>query len=161
GHRIVSAGAATVDAGTGDVQLAQPANDFQSSLALRGGALDVRDANDLTVASLVSAPDRPVTLRAGGSLVLPLGPIDTGTADLTLQALGGTLVINGALHGNNVTLTGATGLTLGADIISSGSQVYTTQVALGANVTLDAGPSKIDLQGGVAGAGHDLALRST
>jgi filamentous hemagglutinin family protein len=162
GGRIVAAGLATVDAGaSGDVQLAQATNDFQGGLALRGGALDVHDTNDLSVTSLVAAPNHAVTLRAGGTLVLPVAAIDTGTADLVLQALGGALVINGALHGNNVTLTGATGLTLGADIVSSGSQIYTSPVALGADITLDAGANKIDLQGGVTGAGHDLALKST
>ena len=157
---IVAAGTATVSAGSGDITLAQPSNDFQGSLLLSGGAVSVRDVDNLAVTSLVSAANRPVSLIAGGSLSLPPSAIDTGTADLTLQALGGTLVINGPLSGNNVTLTGTAGLTLGADITSSGDQIYTTTVQLGGSVTLDAGGSRIDLQGGANGNGNSLALTS-
>ena len=120
GGSIVAVGTATVSAGSGDITLAQPTNNFQGSLLLSGGAVSVRDVDDLAVTSLVSGVNKPVSLIAGGSLSLPPSAIDTGTADLTLQALGGTLVINGPLSGNNVTLTGSAGLALGADITSSG-----------------------------------------
>ena len=122
GGSIVAVGTATVSAGSGDITLAQPTNNFQGSLLLSGGAVSVRDVNDLAVTSLVSGVNKPVSLIAGGSLSLPPSAIDTGTADLTLKALGGTLVINGPLSGNNVTLTGSAGLALGADITSSGAR---------------------------------------
>ena len=161
GGSIVAAGTATVNAGSGDITLAQPTNNFQSSLLLSGGAVSVRDVDDLSVTSLVSGVNKPVSLIAGGSLSLPASAIDTGTADLTLQALGGTLVINGPLSGGNVTLTGSAGLALGADITSSGDQIYTSTVQLANNVTLNAGGSRIDLQGGAIGNGNSLALTSS
>jgi len=161
GGSIVAVGTATVSAGSGDITLAQTTNDFQSSLLLSGGAISIRDINNLAVTSLVSGVNKPVSLIAGGSLSLPTSAIDTGTADLTLQALGGTLVINGPLSGSNVTLTGSAGLALGADITSSGDQIYTSTVQLANSVTLNAGGSKIDLQGGADGNGNSLALVSS
>ncbi|HWK83359.1 MAG TPA: filamentous hemagglutinin N-terminal domain-containing protein, partial [Caldimonas sp.] len=158
---IIATGTTTVNAGSGDVTLAQPGNDFQNNVALTGGAVSVRDTNNLTVSSLTSGANRPVSLIAGGTLVLPPTPIDTGTADLNLQALGGTLVINSALSGNNVTLTGSAGLTLAANITSSGDQIYTTPIQLAGNVTLNSGASRIDLQGGANGGGNNLALTSS
>ncbi len=161
GGTILATGTATVNAGTGDITLTQPSNNFQGNVLLSGGAVSVRDFDNLTVTSLVSGANRPVSLIAGGSLALPAAPIDTGTADLTLQALGGSLAINGALNGNNVTLTGTTGLTLGANITSSGAQIYTSQVQLSGNVALNSGASKIDLQGGANGGGNNLSLTSS
>ena len=158
---ITAGGATTVNAGSGDIALARLSNDFQGPVALTGGAISVHDTNNLTVSSIASGANKPVSLVAGGTLVLPAVPIDTGTADLTLQALGGSLAINGALSGNSVTVTGSAGLTLGANVTSSGAQIYTTPVQLSANVSLDAGASKIDLQGGANGGGHDLALTSS
>jgi hypothetical protein len=158
---IVAAGATTVNAGSGDVTLAQAGNDFQGSLAVTGGAISVRDANDLTLTSLVSGVNQPVSVIAGGSLVLPPNPIATGSADLTLQALGGSLVVDSALSGNNVTLTGSAGINLGANVTSTGNQIYTTPLQLSGNVTLNAGASRIDLQGGANGAGNSLALISS
>jgi hypothetical protein len=143
GGTIVAAGTATVSAGSGDITLAQPNNNFQGNLLLSGGAVSVRDVDDLAVTSLVSGANRPVSLIAGGSLSLPASAIDTGTADLTLQALGGSLVINGALSGNNVTLTGATGLTLGANITSTGDQIYTSAVQLGATSRSTPAPARL------------------
>src|ERR1019366_1831341 len=142
---IVAAGATTVNAGSGDVTLAQASNDFQGNLAVTGGAISVRDVNDLTVTSLVSGVNQPVSLIAGGSLVLPPNPIGTGSAALTLQALGGSLVVDSALSGNNLTLTGNAGINLGANITSSGNQIYTTPVQLSSNVTLNAGANAIQI----------------
>jgi filamentous hemagglutinin family protein len=158
---IVAAGPATINAGSGNITLAQPSNDFQSGIALTGGAVSVHDLNDLTVTSLGSGANQPVSLVAGGSLVLPSTPIATGTADLILQALGGSLVINSALSGNNVTLTGSAGLAIGADVTTSGDQIYTTPVQIAGNVTLNSGASHIDLQGGANGGGNNLSLVSS
>ncbi len=161
GGAITAAGAATVNAGSGNVTLGQTGNDFQAGVALTGGALSVRDTNDLAVTSITHGPNQSVSLIAGGSLSLPATAIDTGTAALTLQALGGSLVVNGPLSGGLVTLTGATGLTLAANVTSVGDQIYTTAVQLAGDVTLASGSSRIDLQGGVIGAGHDLTLASS
>ena len=40
---IIAAGTATVDAGSGNIALAEPSNDFQGNLLLTGGAVSVRD----------------------------------------------------------------------------------------------------------------------
>jgi autotransporter-associated beta strand protein len=48
-----------VSAGSGDITLAQPTNDFQGSLLLSGGAVSVRDIDNLAVTSLVSGANRP------------------------------------------------------------------------------------------------------
>ena len=161
GGTVLAAGTTTVSAGTGDITLAQPSNNFQGNVLLSGGAVSVRDVDNLTVTALTSGTNRPVTLIAGGSLVLPAAAIDTGTADLMLRALGGSLAINGPLSGNTITLTGTGGLALASNITTTGDQIYTSAVQLAANVTLNAGASKIDLQGGANGGGHDLALTSS
>jgi len=69
GGSIVAVGTATVSAGSGDITLAQTTNDFQSSLLLSGGAISIRDINNLAVTSLVSGVNKPVSLIASNSSV--------------------------------------------------------------------------------------------
>src|SRR5574339_772124 len=117
---ISTTGATTASAGTGSITLSQSTNDF-SSISLGGGAIDVEDANDLTVSSLASGTNQAVSLIAGGTLTLPATAIDTGTADLTLASNGGTLTTAATLAGTNVSLTGSGGLSIGHDITAGGT----------------------------------------
>ncbi|MFC4729827.1 beta strand repeat-containing protein, partial [Coralloluteibacterium thermophilus] len=113
---LTVAGSATIDAGAGNITL-DAGNDFRGPVALTGGAVRVRDVDDLEIGALVGGTGG-VDLQAGGNLLLAAGDIDTGSADLRLVA-GGTLATPGALRGANVTLRGGTGLDLGHDVTAA------------------------------------------
>src|SRR5690606_16608750 len=91
-------GTSTLDAGTGDITLANAGNDFVGAVDATGGAISLRDVNDLTVASLAHGANRAVTLVAGGALDLGGAAVDTGSADLRLES-GALLSTTAALGG--------------------------------------------------------------
>ncbi|MCW2038463.1 two-partner secretion domain-containing protein [Xanthomonas campestris] len=154
-------GAATINAGTGAVTLANANNDFRSGISLTGTGITVVDRNDLTVSALNSGSNGAVSLTAGGALTLPAQVIDTGSADLTLRANGGALT-TGALAGRNLTLTGRDGVTFAQDVTSTGTLAVTTTNAailqnggvldIGGTAALNAGTGTITLDS----AGNDF-----
>ncbi|TXD44327.1 filamentous hemagglutinin N-terminal domain-containing protein [Xanthomonas campestris] len=154
-------GAATINAGTGAVTLANANNDFRSGISLTGTGITVVDQNDLVVTALNSGSNGAVSLTAGGALTLPAQVIDTGSADLTLRANGGALT-TGALAGRNLTLTGRDGVTFAQDVTSTGTLAVTTTNAailqnggvldIGGTATLNAGTGAIAL----GSAGNDF-----
>ncbi|HVJ39143.1 MAG TPA: filamentous hemagglutinin N-terminal domain-containing protein [Stenotrophomonas sp.] len=167
-------GAATINAGTGAVTLANANNDFRSGISLTGTGITVVDRNDLMVAALNSGSNGAVSLTAGGALTLPVQVIDTGSADLTLRANGGALT-TGALAGRNLTLSGRDGVTLAQDVTSTGTLAVTTTNAailqsggvldIGSTATLNAGSGAIalgaagnDFRGAVNLTGSGIAL---
>src|SRR6185312_13839015 len=87
------------------ITLDNASNDFQAAVTATGTGVSITDSNDLTIDALNNGSNGAVSLIAGGALLLPTGAIDTGTADLTLGANGGTLTAPGALSGANVTLS--------------------------------------------------------
>src|SRR3546814_20013479 len=119
GGALSVGGSADVDAGTGDVTLASADNDFVGAVDVTGGAISLRDMNDLTVASLANGANQAVTLAAGGALNLAGSAIDTGTADLSLQS-GALLTTTAALGGATVSLRGYGGRVLGAAVTAPG-----------------------------------------
>jgi hypothetical protein len=52
---LTVAGITTVNAGTGDITLSRPGNDFQGNVSLTGGALSIADANNLNITTLANA----------------------------------------------------------------------------------------------------------
>ncbi|MEN9180248.1 filamentous hemagglutinin N-terminal domain-containing protein, partial [Xanthomonas vesicatoria] len=153
----VTAGAlATVDAGTGAIALAGSGNDFMAQLALTGSGITVYDSNDLSIASLSSGSNSPVTLTAGRALSLPVQTIDTGSADLRLSAESGSLLTNGALRGRNVSLNAGAGMALRHDITANGALQLSTadgiveQLAgtldVDGTTDIDAGAGNVTLQ---------------
>ena len=120
GGVISASGVATVNAGTGEISFLLSTNDFQSPVALSGGAISVVDTNNLSVSALVRSTNEMLILSAGGQLTLPSQDIDTGTAILQLRSQGGTLATPGNLSGGNVTLVGRDGLTLAHDVTAGG-----------------------------------------
>src|SRR3546814_3634525 len=98
-------GTTELDAGTGNVTLANAGNDFGGAVDVTGGAISLRDMNALTVASLANGANQAVTLAAGGALNLGGIAIDTGAADLALQS-GALLTTTANLGGANVSLQG-------------------------------------------------------
>ena len=163
---ITAAGATTVSTGSsGSVTLAQAGNDF-TNLALASGAVSIVDANALTVTSLSSGANKAVSILAGGALTLPATAINTGTADLTLTS-GGSMTVANALSGNNISLTGATGLTLNARVNAAGAfSASTTNAAstMAVNNIVTAGAAmNLTLAGGLvlqSGAGNDAQLQA-
>ncbi|MGY1520569.1 two-partner secretion domain-containing protein [Luteimonas sp. A482] len=114
-------GSAHFDAGSGDIALDNASNDFGGPVGLAGGAITLRDRNDLTLSHLRSGQDANVQVVAAGALTLPVQAIDTGTGNLHLAAQGGTLTTRAALGGGDITLQGATGVMLNNDVLASGS----------------------------------------
>jgi uncharacterized protein with beta-barrel porin domain len=112
-------GVSTVDAGTGAITLTDPANDFQDAVSLTGGAVQVADSNDLLIASLTPTGSGPISLQAGGTLILSAQSIDAGTGDLTLASNGGVLTAPGALSGANIALTGRDRIVIDHDLTAA------------------------------------------
>ncbi|MGY0799058.1 two-partner secretion domain-containing protein [Lysobacter sp. A286] len=161
GGMLSVSGNTDVDAGTGDVTLANAGNDFVGAVDVTGGAVSLRDMNDLTVVSLASGANQGVTLVAGAALNLDGSPIDTGTTDLVLQS-GALLATTAAMGGANVTLQGDDGIALGADVTATGDLSLTSQdaaivqtggaLSVGGTTELDAGTGNVTL----ANAGNDF-----
>ena len=153
-------GASQFTAGTGTVTLTDPGNLLTGAVTVQGGSIALRTGADLTVASVSSGGS--VNLVAGGALHLPAATIDVGTGDLTLAANGGSLSTVGALKGNNVSLSGRDGLTLGNDVTAGGALSLASsnaaiaqtagKLAVTGTSTVNAGTGSIAL----AGASNDF-----
>jgi hypothetical protein len=148
-------GDATVDAVSGGIALQGTTNDF-STLWLRGNGIDVSDRNDLNITSLMSDGNSAIRLTALGNLTLPAQTIATGAADFS-ALLGGTLGLNGALSGRNVTLYTGGSLRLDHDV--SASQALNLHSTAGA-ITQSAGALTAGTTASVTAAG-DVTLDST
>ena len=98
GAAVVS-GASTVNAGSGAITLANAGNDFSNlpGNSFTGGAISLRDANDLTVTTLAAGANQSISVVAGLGLSLP-GNVSTGGGDLTLSS-GAVLTTPGILSG--------------------------------------------------------------
>src|SRR3546814_15969042 len=70
GGALQVGGTTELDAGTGDVTLANAGNDFGGAVDVTGGAISLRDMHALTVASLANGANQAVPLVAGGELIL-------------------------------------------------------------------------------------------
>ncbi|MBU3739788.1 MAG: filamentous hemagglutinin N-terminal domain-containing protein, partial [Rhodoferax sp.] len=116
----LQAGSLQAQAGGGDLQLDRAGNQVGSVNLTATGALSLVDSGALNVSAFSLGSSKNLSLVAGGALSLPSGAIDTGSANLSLSS-GGTLSTPGALSGANVTLSGATGLTLGHNVTASGT----------------------------------------
>ncbi|MCD0258441.1 filamentous hemagglutinin N-terminal domain-containing protein [Xanthomonas melonis] len=124
-------GASTLNAGSGDISLINPDNDFVGAIALQGNAIALRDRNDLSIAAVQGGADAAVSLVAGAGLNLPASRIDTGNGALTLIANGGSLRTNGALRGGDVQVTGANGIVLTDALTAGGTlSLNTTNAAI-------------------------------
>jgi hypothetical protein len=125
------AGATVVNAGTADIALARAGNDFQGTVSLTGGNLSVRDANDLDITALVvNGLNKSITAIAQGTLTLPGVGINAGTGDLDLRSLGGPLATPGVLTATNITLTGATGLTVASNLNATNVSLNATNASI-------------------------------
>lgn len=113
-------GDSVLHAGPGGISLMVAGNDFQGTVDAAGSFVAIHDDNDLDIAALANGANGDVRLTANGTLTLPTGAIDTGTADLVLASGTGTLATPGALSGRNVFLQGGGGLTLGHDVTATG-----------------------------------------
>ncbi|KRA30305.1 hypothetical protein ASD68_15830 [Rhodanobacter sp. Root627] len=119
-----------------EITLEAANNDFQGSVKATGTGVSITDTNDLTIDTLTNGTDGTVSLIAGGALLLPTGSIDTGAADLTLEANGGTLVAPGVLSGANVTLSSQGDITLSKAVTATGTLSLTSLAgAIGQSLT--------------------------
>ena len=122
-------GLTTVNAGSGNVTLNNPGNDFLG-LALTGANLTVFDTNELTVASMTARADKKVDIEARGALILPGVGINTGTANLRL-ASGAPFTTPGDLSGANITLLAIGALTLANNVTATGALTLNTAAGNG------------------------------
>lgn len=123
---IAAATTTTLNAGIGNVTLANAANNFTGAVSATGNAISLRDTNDLTVSTLANSANGAVSLIAGGNLTLPAGAISTGTADLVLAANGGSFSTGGSLSGANISLTARDALGIGHAVTTSGALTLTS-----------------------------------
>ena len=151
----VVTGATVVTTGTGPIILTNPGNDFSDlpGNSFSGGAISLRDVNDLTVTTLAAGANQSVSVVAGLGLSLP-GGVNTGGGDLTLSS-GAVLTTPGTSSGNNVSLTGTGGVTIGNDVnatrdlslATTNSQVNQTRrtIVSGGTTTVTAGAGTVTL----------------
>jgi hypothetical protein len=136
---VTAGSVTTINAGTGNVDLSSSTNNL-SSLSVAGGAVNVRDANVLTV---TSASGSAVTLNAGTFLNID-GNVTASTGAVTLT--GNSVIVSNAGvssastgGGTTVSITSGTGITT----IRQGSYVSGKSIALNAGSTvLDASTLK-------------------
>ncbi|MFO1191784.1 MAG: YDG domain-containing protein [Rhodoferax sp.] len=118
----VISGTTTVNAGIGNVTLTTAGNNL-NVLNVAGNAINVVEGagSSLTVNTLSSGANQPVSLAAGHTLTLPATVINAGSADINLTSPIGPLVIPGALVGSNINLSSGQGLTVNAPINAAGN----------------------------------------
>ncbi|MCF6007578.1 filamentous hemagglutinin N-terminal domain-containing protein [Xanthomonas perforans] len=169
GGALLVSGATTVDAGTGAISLLQAANNF-NSVSLTGNGIGVTDSDNLSLAALTSTGNGSVAVTAGGTLSLPSQAIAVGNSNLTLASNGGALSTAAALGGNNVTLFGRDGLTLGHTVTANTLALRSTNAAIVQNAgaldvvgtsTVDAGSASIALNNGSNRFGAGIRLTGT
>src|SRR3546814_8930481 len=89
---LLVGGTTALDAGTGNVTLANAGNDFVGAVDIVGGAIQITDANALTLG----------TVTAGQLTATSTGDLDLGTTDvsgtLVAHSNGGAIVQGGALQ---------------------------------------------------------------
>lgn len=163
--------------GSGTLTLSNIANDFTGNIIVNAGTLAVTSNGVLgNVNNDIFLND--ATLSSAGNNTLGTGrSITLNTGNNTISSSSGTLTIAGSINGasaftlsgaGNISLNGVvgvaslissvTGLTLGANVTTSGAQTYTTAITLGANALLTATVVTI---GDVNGAGFNLAINNT
>ncbi|WP_040267689.1 two-partner secretion domain-containing protein [Xanthomonas citri] len=169
GGALLVSGATTVDAGTGAISLLQAGNDFDS-VRLIGNGIGVTDGDNLSLAALTSTGNGAVVVTAGGTLSLPSQAIAVGNSNLTLSSNGGALSTAADLGGNDVTLFGRDGLTLGHTVTANTLALRSTNAAIAQNAgalamvgasTVDAGSASIALNGGSNRFGAGISLTGT
>lgn len=132
----------TANAGSGDIALARPTNDFQSTISLTGGHITVVDTGDLAVTLLSNGANKNVYIETGGDLFLPGGTISTGTAQLSLIS-GGTLFNSANLIGGDVILEGTNGIDISYNVTATGFL----------QLNAPAGPGLVQSSGSIAANG--------
>ncbi|MFN6980930.1 MAG: beta strand repeat-containing protein [Brevundimonas sp.] len=95
-------------------------NTFGGAVGATASGVKIVASGDLSMGALTLGANSELSLIAAGALTLPSTAINTGSADLRLSS-GGTLTTLAALSGANVTLLGATGISIGHDINASGT----------------------------------------
>ncbi|MGW8342061.1 beta strand repeat-containing protein [Xanthomonas axonopodis] len=169
GGALLVSGATTVDAGTGAISLLQAGNNFDS-VRLTGNGIGVTDGDNLSLAALTSTGNGAVVVTAGGTLSLPSQAIAVGNSNLTLSSNGGALSTAADLVGNDVTLFGRDGLTLGHTVTANTLALRSTNAAIAQNAgalavvgasTVDAGSASIALNSGSNRFGAGISLTGT
>jgi filamentous hemagglutinin family protein len=110
-------GTAWIDAGTGDVNLVNAANDFVN-VELTGANISLIDVNDLHVAGVVAPTNTNVSIVSGGTMTTNAGPWSVGTGTLTMSSVG-AFTTAGTVNGGTVVLSADGGLTLNHNVTAT------------------------------------------
>src|SRR3546814_18349402 len=115
GGALSVGGGTHVDAGTGDVTLAGANNDFTGAVNLTGGAVEIRDANALTLGTVTAGQ---LAATSTGTLNLA-GTVDGGS-HAALTSVDGDILIDGTVSAQRVHLDAGGAITAqeGASIVS-------------------------------------------
>lgn len=163
--RIAATGAATVNAGTGAITLSSATNDFQSAVSLTGGAVQMRDANALTlgasnVGSLAVTANGSVA-QSGTLSVAGTTTIAAGAGDVALGLSANNFVGQVTASGGAIQIADANDLNV---VASPGANRSLSLVALGALTvpggTIDTGTADLTLSSGT-GLATTGSLRGT
>lgn len=148
-------GTAWIDAGTGDVNMANAANDFVN-VQLAGGNTSLVDVNDLHVAGVVGPTNTNVSIISGGTMTTAAGPWDAGTGTLTMASVGAFTTV-GTINAGTVVLSADGGLTLNHDVTATNALVLSSAGSSGVtnNATLS---GKGSITTGTAGFTNNWAV---
>lgn len=106
-----------MDAGTGDVNLNNAADDFVN-IHLTGGNISLVDVNDVHVAGVVAPTNTNVSIVSGGTMTTTAGPWNVGTGTLTMASVGPFTTV-GTINGGTVVLSADGGLTLNHSVTAT------------------------------------------
>ncbi|MEN6565865.1 MAG: hypothetical protein ABFC57_06155, partial [Veillonellales bacterium] len=181
---ISTTGAAAINAGSGNITLADDANDFKDSVALTGGNVTVHDANDIRLGTSNVSGDLTVTAVAGA--ISQNGAIDAhnGTTTLTAGTTNspqnitldnenndfGTVVIS---NSSNAAIKDQNGITLGSTNVASlldltaggsvnqvpGQTISAGNLAVSADGNVNLNEANTIGTAAVDAAGHEITLR--
>jgi hypothetical protein len=113
----IKADTTLLEAGSGNIDLLNPDNDFTGTVTLKstGTFVAVRDANNMTLATLGGNIGSNTSVKgiAGATLVLATENLNTGTGYVYLESMGGNLTTTGSITTStgNITLKSSDAVT--------------------------------------------------
>ncbi len=154
--KMVVVGAATLDAGTNDITLNNPNNDFQSTVNASGNDITLADANGIELGNITATGILDVNAidnitQAIGTTIVSGGTtdLDSGVNDITLNNANNDFQSTVDATGKNIAITdvndleavlnasGNSDLTAGGDLVVSGTtHDLTTTTTNGGTTTL-------------------------
>ncbi|QHG85801.1 filamentous hemagglutinin N-terminal domain-containing protein [Xanthomonas cucurbitae] len=157
---LVIAGNSVIDAGAGAVTLNQAGNDFGGTVAVAAGAVQLRDAHALSLATSrmgsIAAVANGAIAQTGTLSVSGDASFDAGAGTIALTAPGNDFAGTVSLRGGAVGIADATALTLGR--LDTSTLQATSQGDLNLGVGVVAGTLSARSNGGAIRQGGSLRV---